>query len=287
MGSVSVKGFSADEAELLAKSKPSLRSLLFSPSSAVEQIARRPFFAAVLAKALPQDAQPQTEVDLINAWWLRAGHDAMPEAVPQRQRALVDLAEQGVRHLGKGISVRDLRPETIEHLVALQADHILRTEGGGAMVSFTHDIFFEWVFFRLLIELGDKWPSALAAAGEPPLRGRVVGLLAQDALTETGRWTAGFAKLESSALRAQWRREWLTAPPFTNAFENAIDEFAQGVEANDFALCEKLLVWFQAQHTVPSPIIMQRAIKVDGMDPVRMADHPRMAFRRSGMGTPD
>ncbi|MGE0524900.1 MAG: AAA family ATPase [Variibacter sp.] len=272
MGSVSVKGFSDDEAEFLAKSKPNLRSLLFSPNSAVEQIARRPFFAAVLAKALPQDAEPQTESDLINAWWLRAGHDAMPETVPQRQRALVDLAEQGVRNLGKGISVRNLKPETVGHLVALQADHILRTERGGAIVSFTHDIFFEWVFFRLLIELGDKWPSALAAAGEPPLLGRVVGLLAQDALTETGRWSAGLAQLESASLRAQWRREWLTAPPFTNAFENAIDEFTQRVEANDFALCEKLLVWFQAQHTVPSPIIMQRAIKVDGVDPVRMAD---------------
>jgi|TARA_R100000322_G_scaffold169672_2_gene142494 hypothetical protein len=272
MGSVSVSGFSDDEAELLAKSKPNLRSLLFSPSSAVEQIARRPFFAAVLANALPQDAKPQTEVDLINAWWLRAGHDAMPETVPQRQRALVDLAEQGVRNLGKGISVRDLKPETVEHLVALQADHILRTERGGAIVSFTHDIFFEWVFFRLLIDLGDKWPSALVAAGEPPLLGRVVGLLAQDALAETGRWTAGYAELESSSLRAQWRREWLTAPPFTNAFENAIDEFTQRVEANDFVLCEKLLVWFQAQHTVPSPIIMQRAIKIDGMDPVRVAD---------------
>ncbi|KRR11427.1 hypothetical protein CQ12_40330 [Bradyrhizobium jicamae] len=272
MGSVSIKGFSEDEAELLAKSKPDLRSLLFSTSSAVEQIARRPFFAAALAKALPQDAQPQTEVDLINAWWLQAGHDAMPETVPQRQRALVDLAEQGVRNLGKGISVRDLKPETIEHLVALQADHILRTERGGAIVSFSHDIYFEWVFFRLLIELGDKWPSALAAAGEPPLLGRVVGLLAQDALTEKGRWTAGYLKLESSALRAQWRREWLTAPPFTHAFENAIDEFTQGVEANDFALCGKLLVWFQAQHTVPSPIIMQRAMKFDSIDPVRMAD---------------
>ncbi|QSZ57714.1 ATP-binding protein [Rhizobium sp. ZX09] len=272
MGSVSVKGFSDDEAELLAKSKPNLRSLLFSPSSAVEQIARRPFFAAVLAKALPQDAEPQTEVDLINAWWLRAGHDAIPEKVPQRQRALVDLAEQGVRNLGKRISVRDLKPETVEHLVALQADHILRTERGGAIVSFTHDIFFEWVFFRLLIELADTWPSALAAAGEPPLLGRVVGLLAQDALTETGLWTAGYAKLESSALRAQWRREWLTAPPFTSAFEKAIDEFTQRAEANDFALCEKLLVWFQAQHTVPSPIIMQSGIRVDGMDPVRMAD---------------
>jgi hypothetical protein len=272
MGSVSVKGFSEDEAELLAKSKPNLRNLLFSHNSAVVQIARRPFFAAVLADALPQDAEPQTEVDLINAWWSRAGHNALPEAVPQRQRALIDFAEKGVRNLGKGVSIRHLKSETVEHLAALKADQILRDERGGAIVSFTHDIFFEWAFFRLLIELDNEWPSALSAAGEPPLLGRVVGLLAQDALTETGRWTVGYTSLESSALRAQWRREWLTAPPFTNAFDDAIDEFTQLLEASDFMLCEKLLVWFQAQHTMPSPIIMQRAMKIEGVDPVRMAD---------------
>ena len=197
----------------------------------------------------------------------------MPETVPQRQRALIDIAEQGVRNLGKGIAVRELKPSTVDYLAALQADHIQRFERGGADVSFTHDIFFEWSFFRLLIELGSNWPTALSAAGEPPLLGRVVGLLAQDALTETGRWIAGYAKLEGSSLRAQWRREWLTAPPFTHAFESAVDEFTQLVEANDFALCEQLLVWFQAQHTVPSPIILKRAVRlVEGMDPVRLAD---------------
>ncbi|WP_247284278.1 MULTISPECIES: AAA family ATPase [unclassified Bradyrhizobium] len=272
MGSVSVKAFSDEEAELLSNSKPNLRRLLINPSSSVEQIARRPFFAAVLAKALARDAEPQTEVDLINAWWLRAGHDALAELVPLRQRALINLAEQGVRNLGKGIPVRDLRPETLEHLDALRADHILRIERGGAIVSFTHDIFFEWVFFLLLMELGDEWLSMISAAGEPPLLGRVVGLLAQDALTEAGRWSAGYAKLEGSALRAQWRREWLTAPPFTSAFESAVDEFTKRIEADDFALCEKLLVWFQAQHTVPSPIVLQRAMTIEGMDPVRMAD---------------
>lgn len=68
------------------------------------------------------------------------------------------------------------------------------------------------------------------------------------------------------------KREWLTAPPFTNAFDSAIDEFTQRIEVDDFALCEKVFVWFQAQHTVPSPIIMQGAIKIEGMDSIRLAD---------------
>lgn len=272
MGNVTVSGFSDEEAERLAQSKPGLRRLLVSPSRAVEQIARRPFFAAVLAKAISQEAEPKTEADLINEWWRRAGHDAIAETVLQRQRALIALAEKGVRNLGKEMLVRELKPETVLYLDALEADNIVRLERQGAVVSFTHDIFFEWVFFRLLIELDDKWPSALSDAGEPPLLGRVVGLLAQDALTIPGRWTAGLAQLEGSSLRAQWKREWLTAPPFTNAFEAALDEFTQRFEADDFALCEKLFVWFQAQHTQPSPMIMQGALKIEGMDTIRLAD---------------
>ena len=185
IGDVIVHPFSDDEAELLAQSKPNLRKLLFG-SPTVRDIARRPFFAAVLARSIPEGTEPQTEVDLIAAWWSRAGHDAVADSIPQRQRALIDIAEKGVRNLGKGIPARDLRDATIEQIAALKTDHIIRDERGGASVAFTHDILFEWSFFRLLIDLGDDWTKALEAAGEPPLLGRVVGLMAQEALVAVG-----------------------------------------------------------------------------------------------------
>ena len=108
IGDVSIEPFSDDEAEALAKEQPHLRALLFG-SAAIRGIARRPFFAAVLAQSFPDGTTaPQTEVDLIDAWWTRAGHDAPEEAVPQRQRALLDLAGKGVRNLGKNIATQDL-----------------------------------------------------------------------------------------------------------------------------------------------------------------------------------
>jgi len=220
IGDVIVKPFSDVEAEALAQAKPNLRKLLFG-SSAVQDIARRPFFAAVLARSVPEGAAPQTEVDLISAWWTRAGHDALADTIPQRQRALIDVAEKGVRNLGKSIPVRDLKDATIAHVAALKTDQIIRDERQGAFFTFTHDIFFEWAFFRLLIELGDDWTSALVAAGEPPLLGRVVGLMAQGALAEKGRWSDGYRSLGSKELRRQWQREWLTAPPFTPASRTA------------------------------------------------------------------
>ena len=69
IGDVPITGFSDEEAKVLAKEKPNLKRLLFGPAG-VREIARRPFFAAVLAKSFPDDAEtPQTEVDLISAWW--------------------------------------------------------------------------------------------------------------------------------------------------------------------------------------------------------------------------
>ena len=249
IGDVIVRPFSEEEAEQLARSKPHLRKLLFG-NSAVQDIARRPFFAAVLARSISEGTEPQTEVDLISAWWSRAGHDAVADTIPQRQRALIDIAEKGVRNLGKGIPARELKDFTIEQIAALKADKIIRDERGGSTLAFTHDIFFEWAFFRLLIDLGHEWTKALEAAGEPPLLGRVVGLMAQDALTDNGRWSAGYRSLESKTLRRQWQREWLTAPPFTPAFEEAQAEFGVLLKGDEFALFERCSSGFR--HSTPS-----------------------------------
>ena len=253
IGDVIVKPFSDEEAENLAQSKPHLRKLLFG-NPAVQDVTRRPFFAAVLARSIPEGTEPQTEVDLIAAWWARAGHDAVADTIPQRQRALIDIAEKGVRNLGKSIPARDLKDATIEYVAALKADQIVREDRGGASLAFTHDIFFEWTFFRLLIDLGNDWTNALIAAGEPPLLGRVVGLLAQEAITQNGRWSEGYSSLASKNLRRQWQREWLTAPPFTSVFEGAKAEFSALLKADGFALFEKVLVWFQARHTDSEPL---------------------------------
>ena len=256
IGDVPIGPFSDNETEALTKEKSNIKRLLWGPA-AVHEIARRPFFAAVLARSFPDEAAtPQTEVDLIDAWWARAGHDAPEETVPQRQRALLDLAEKGVRNLGKNITVRDLKASTFAQIAALKGDRIIREHDGGASYSFTHDIFFEWVFFRLLIERGADWQRGLTEAGEPPLLGRVVGLLAQQALASPGKWTVGYRDLETRSLRPQWRREWLTAPPFTPAFDQGQKEFQTLLSENDYALLEKLLVWlFRIAPSLPARLL--------------------------------
>ena len=272
IGDVMVGPFTDDEAKQLAQSKPHLKDLLFGNDN-VQSIARRPFFAAVLVHSIPEGTVPQTEVDLIDAWWKRAGHDAVADTIPQRQRALIDIAEHGVGRLGKSIPTRDLKDATHARIAALKGDQIIRDERGGSLLAFAHDIFFEWAFLRLLIDLGDGWMKVIEEAGEPPLLGRVVGLMAQKALTEKGMWTHGYRLLEQENLRRQWQREWLTAPPFTPAFDGVKEEFSELLKADNYALLEKVLVWFQAQHTIPSPILLgQIRSPVEGVDNLAIAD---------------
>jgi len=98
-------------------------------------------------------------------------------------------------------------------------------------------------------------------------------LMAQQAVTEKGKWTEGYRALEKRNLRRQWQREWLTAPPFTPAFGGAKEEFSALLKADNFALLEKVLVWFQAQHTIPSPIILgQIRSPAEGVDNLAIAD---------------
>src|SRR5580658_9675624 len=43
-------------------------------------------------------------------------------------------------------------------------------------VRFSHDIFFEWAFFHVLVDREEAWLNAIRDCGEPPAIGRVVEL---------------------------------------------------------------------------------------------------------------
>ena len=272
IGNVTVESFSDDEAKILADEVPQLHSLLFG-DEAVKEIARRPFFTSILAHSIPEGIKPKTEIDLITAWWEQAGHDATSDPIPRR-RAIIDLAEKGVRNLGRSIPARELKDATFNQITTLKTDQIISEEQGGAFYSFAHDIFFEWAFFKLLIELQDNWIGALRKAGEPPLLGRVVRLKAQATMAEKGRWSAEYHLLAGNKnLRKQWQREWLTAPPFAQEFGNFTKEFASLLKSDDFALFEKMLVWFQAQHTKPNFLFLPSKNQAANISTQTLADY--------------
>ncbi len=279
VGYVSVGNLADEEAGLLADSLPALRPLLMGGDDRVKTLARRPFFAAVLARGFSRAAYaagfaPKSEVDLVEAWWTRGGHDALAPHTLARQRGLVELAQRSAPNLGRNLRIRDLSPATQNVLPALEEDGLLQQVRTGHTAQFSHDIFFEWSYLHLLLDQGDDWITALSAAGEPPALARVVELLSQATYVLPEQWPRELHAIERASLRPQWLRAWLMAPIFSPRFYENVDMFAVSLTADGHRLFGKLLVWMQAEKTTPNPLVLSGILggNLDAAARIRVAD---------------
>lgn len=279
VGYVDVENLTDEEASSLAESLPALRPILTGGSERVRTLARRPFFAAVLARgfslaAYPSEFAPQSEVDLVEAWWTRGGYDAHAPQALARQRGLIELARHSAPDLGRNVRIRDLSATTRDVLPSLEADGLVQQVRPGHTAQFSHDIFFEWSFFHLLVDHGDDWTAALTATGEPPALARVVELLSLATYPLPDQWSRELRALEQAQLRPQWLRAWLLAPVFGPRFADHADKFAASLSANGHLLLGKLLVWMQAEKTTPNPMVLSGAIggELDPAARIRVAD---------------
>ena len=271
---VEVKALDDDEAEILAKAKPHLRSLLFGPLQ-VREIVRRPFFAKVLNQSFIASAggppfEPQSEVDLIDNWWSRGGYDATGQNAIERQQAILELGGLRARHLSEPIRLRHLAQSCLRLIDQLVVDGILQHVQRGHTVRFSHDIFFEWAFFHVLADRGEHWLEEIRACGEPPAVARVVELLSQRQFALGQDWAEHLARVTSSHMRSQWTRAWLLGPLGSSNFTGDENQFAELIFADDFHFLKKALVWFQAEKTTPNPTILASDMPQD--ERLRFAD---------------
>lgn len=253
---LAIESFDDEEAEELAKAKPALRPLLFG-TEAVQEVVRRPFFAAVLAKeAEAAGVRASSEIDLAALWWQRGGYGTDPARVGYRRNALVQLAKTGAHQLGRRIPVADIDAQV---LAELEADGIVRSVRAGHTVQFSHDIFFEWAFLQHLVRAEEQWPEVIREIGEPPALGRVVELLSQTELAHGENWTKYLAVLEDNQeLRSQWLRAWLAGPFSLETFAKYSGTFNQAVFDVANPRVRKLVVWYQAEKTQPNATILER-----------------------------
>lgn len=279
VGYVDVENLTDEEASLLADSLPALQPLLTGGNDRVKALARRPFFAAVLARGFSRAAYaagfaPQSEVDLVEAWWTRGGYDAHAPQALARQRGLIELAQRSAPDLGRNVRIRDLSPATREVLPALEEDGLVQQVRSGHTAQFSHDIFFEWSFLHLLLDQGDEWIATLNAVGEPPALARVVELLSHATYPLPDQWPRELHALERAQLRPQWLRAWLVAPVFSPHFAEHADMFAASLTANGHRLFGKLLVWMQAEKTTPNPMVLSGVLggDLDAAARIRIAD---------------
>lgn len=280
VGYVDVQNLNDAEAAALAQDIPALRPLLLGGDERVRSLARRPFFAAVLARgfsnaAYPDGFAPRSEVDLIEAWWTRGGYDAQVPQTLARQRALIELACQSASDLGRNLRLGALSLTTQTTFPSLEQDGLVQQVRQGHSAQFAHDIFFEWSFFHWLVDHGDRWIEALIQVGEPPALARVVELLSQATYLDISAWQRNLQHLQSAPVRPQWIRAWLLAPFFSPRFVEQSDLYTATVAADDHRLLSKLLVWMQAEKTIPNPLVLAGQLgapDIDASARIRLAD---------------
>lgn len=279
VGYVDVENLTDEEASWLADSLPALSPLLTGGNEGMRALARRPFFAAVLARgfsrgAYPSGFAPQSEVDLVEAWWSRGGYNAHAPQSLARQRGLIELAQRSAPDLGRNVSIRDLSTTTRDVLLALEEDGLVQQVRPGHTAQFSHDIFFEWSFLHLLLDQGDDWIATLTAAGETPALARVVELLSQATYPIPNQWQRELNAIEGAELRPQWLRAWLVAPVFSPRFAEHADMFAASLVADGHRLFGRLLVWMQAEKTTPNPMVLRGDLAgdLDAASRIRIAD---------------
>lgn len=274
IGTVKVDALDNDEAAVLAKAKPALRTLLFG-STQVREIVRRPFFAKILSQSYSTESggppfEPQSEVDLIENWWMRGGYNETGQEAIARQRAIIDISAVRARQLSQPVPLGRLADTSISLIEDLVADGILQHVRKGHTVRFSHDIFFEWSFFHVLVDHDGGWPEEIRQCGEPPAVARVVELLSQWEYREGKSWTATLKLIASEKMRSQWTRAWLLGPIGAAPFETNETEFVEVVTANEFAILMKAIVWFQAEKTTPNANILASNLPKDQR--IRAAD---------------
>ncbi|MGF3021658.1 hypothetical protein ACQVP2_02365 [Methylobacterium aquaticum] len=259
--SISVDVLDDDEANALAEARPHLRPLLFGPEP-VRTLVRRPFFAKILDGAeIQAGGTPRSEVELMGRWWARGGFDAEGGQARLRQRTLLKLVRLRSSQPDAPVALDELDDALLPLVEDLIVDGVLEDSGDQHFVRFAHDIFFEWSFAQLLIGAGARWVDQLRAAGEPPLIGRSVDLRAQAMfIADPDAWTKALTVLLDLGLRSQWRRVWLLAPLSHPEFTSRAESFNAAVTAEDHALLRSALVWFQAQHTVPNPGVLDGSV---------------------------
>jgi hypothetical protein len=253
---VNVPAFDDAECHQILADLPALRPLLFG-GDRLQEIARRPFFTAVLASSASLSSSPSrtvlSEVDLATSWWTGGGLAAEGSVRRRRQGVLLELARLGATTLGRRMPTAGLDADTLADLVA---DGVLREVRLGHSVTFSHDIFFEWAFLQLLIGREGDWPMTVAAVGEPPALGRIVELLSQWTLEQGESWAEHFARLEGAGMRSQWRRAWLVGPFDSPSFAEHSDIVTDLLFRGDAPLFARLVLWFQAERTRPNPIVL-------------------------------
>jgi hypothetical protein len=193
----------------------------------------------------------RSEVDLVELWWEHGGADDVDFAPAQgRRNVLLTLGEQLLATPGQPMAIRDLDPGTLDELLRAGA---LRNVELGISVTFSHDIYEEWILERVLRQRRGRIAQTLREGGEDLQLARPLQLLAAFLLerSEQGdEWADLLAAVGEDDLRGTWSRVVLAAPVRSVRSGEMLDKIESVLLRDDGRLLGRLILSVRTTETV-------------------------------------
>jgi hypothetical protein len=148
-----------------------------------------------------------TELDVANTWWTHVA-GAGGVAGVARHAVLLELAADLLRE------TRTNGPFDAAALHGLESDRIVSRDNFG-VVRFTHDLFEDWTFARLLGQKRAQLPAFVGAMGSPFRLQRAMRLFSAMLLEagEIDAWKQALGTIEADAsLKERWQQTYVAAP---------------------------------------------------------------------------
>ncbi|MBC8492775.1 MAG: AAA family ATPase [Chloroflexi bacterium] len=267
------------ELELVAKHCSRLRPLVYLERLA--PVVRNPLMLRLLEDQRmllnPESLPPiATEIEVSVVWWRNlVGRDGIEGHA--RQRALLKVGSQVVKSPGSQFVIEDIPPETGH---SLESDRIFVSDGDREVYHFEHDLFEDWVLYRVLDQQRANLTAYLRDIGQPLGLFRSVQLLGLFLLERnetTDAWEQLVEQFEQTTnIAPKWHQALLTSPLLSPRAKELLCRIEQFLMAQDAQRLSDLLVALRTVEVNPDfslvPIVERFIEEPDDLLPFLLQD---------------
>jgi len=242
---IKINDFEDDEVNIVFESNPRLKPLLALPQ--LKPIIKNPFMLRLIAdqRMIPEPYERPniaSEIEVSKTWWNNVvGKDV--EMGRERQRSIIQLGKEDLLSPGHWLSGDGISSIILR---SLESDHILLRDEDRDMYRFSHDLFEDWVLYRVLDKERDNLAGYLKEVNQPFGLIRPIQLLGQSLLESCETediWTTLLKQLgEDKDVATRWRQALLTAPILSTQAQVLLDRVKFSLKDNNAKYLIDLLI---------------------------------------------
>lgn len=252
------------ELRRVAEHSPRLRPLLNLEH--LSSILRTPLILSLLEdiRMLPasttfSELPPlSTEIEISRIWWDRLIGDGGSIAGRDRKNSLLRVGRQVAKSPGGLFLAEDnLSPEA---LISLKSDRILIQEPEREVFRFAHNVFEDWIIYRVLDQQREQLSNFILELGEPLGLFRSVQLLGSallENISNAEAWMKVVLDIENnSILSSKWRYALLTAPLYSPRANELLEKAKPILMENNASRLIEIMIALRTTAVIPNFSLM-------------------------------